>query len=145
MSKLHRARHRRAPSPHTWDARGFNPPSPHYSQQAPYAGQPQPPNQDWPPHPLAPVPKKRHRVFFWIFLAVQIAFLIWVITGIASNDNMPAECSGLTGSDLQLCKDAADVGTTIGVGLIIGLWAAVDFILALTYVIYRLASRQPRA
>jgi hypothetical protein len=50
----------------------------------------------------------------------------------------------MTGDALKTCKDAGDVGTTIGVGLIIGLWAAVDVILGFTYVVYRLASRRPR-
>ncbi|MFG2127615.1 hypothetical protein ACGFNV_07420 [Streptomyces sp. NPDC048751] len=89
-----------------------------------------------------PQPKKRRRVFLWLFLAVQIAFLIWVITGAASGSGTPEDCRGLTGDDLKLCEDAGDVGTTIGVGLIIGLWAAVDVILGFTYVVYRLATRR---
>ncbi|GAA2908597.1 MULTISPECIES: hypothetical protein [Streptomyces] len=75
---------------------------------------------------------------------MQILFLILVIVGATSGSGTPEECRGLTGNDLELCEDAGDVGTTIGVGLMIGLWVAVDFILALTYLIYRLASRQPR-
>ncbi|WP_432158935.1 hypothetical protein [Streptomyces sp. bgisy153] len=90
-------------------------------------------------------PRKRRRVFFWVFLAVQILFLIWVITGAASGSGTPEDCKGLTGDQLELCNDASDVGTTIGVGLIIGLWVAADFILGLTYLVYRLATRQPRA
>ncbi|GGQ56352.1 hypothetical protein Saso_70170 [Streptomyces asoensis] len=43
---------------------------------------------------------------------------------------------------MKLCEDASEVGTTIGVGLIIGLWAAVDIILGFTYVVYRLANRR---
>ncbi|MFD9460341.1 hypothetical protein [Streptomyces sp. NPDC060027] len=43
---------------------------------------------------------------------------------------------------MKTCQDAGDVGTTIGVGLIVGFWVAADFVLALTYVIYRLANRQ---
>ncbi|MET8676580.1 hypothetical protein ABZW18_02990 [Streptomyces sp. NPDC004647] len=81
-------------------------------------------------------------VFLWVFLAVQLLFLVWIITGAASSSGTPAECSGLTGDDLQLCKDANDVGTAIGVGLIVVLWVAADFILAMTYLIYRLARRE---
>ncbi|MCX5423676.1 hypothetical protein [Streptomyces sp. NBC_00078] len=47
-----------------------------------------------------------------------------------------------TTSHLKLCEDAGGAGTTIGVGLIIGLWAAVDAILGFTYVVYRLATRR---
>jgi hypothetical protein len=73
-----------------------------------------------------------------------ILFLIWVIVGASTASGTPEGCRGLTGEDLKLCEDASDVGTTIGVGLIVAFWVAADFILALTYVIYRLASRQPR-
>ncbi|MGK5446450.1 hypothetical protein [Streptomyces radiopugnans] len=99
-----------------------------------------PPQQDAPP----PTARKRRRFFLWFFLAIQVLFLIWVITGAASGDTA-AECAGLTGDELELCEDAAGVGTAIGVGVIIFLWAAVDIILALTYLVYRLATRQPRA
>ncbi|MDX3587682.1 hypothetical protein PV740_39555 [Streptomyces europaeiscabiei] len=69
-------------------------------------------------------------------------FLIGVIMGAATGSGTPEECQGRTGDDLQLCEDASDVGTTIGVGLIIGLWAAVDVILGFSYLVYRLASRR---
>ncbi|MFF9772670.1 hypothetical protein ACF1HJ_03150 [Streptomyces sp. NPDC013978] len=81
-------------------------------------------------------------MFLWLFLAIQLLFLIWVITGAANASGTPEECRGRTGDALQLCEDASDVGTTIGVGLIIGLWAAVDVILGFSYVVYRLASRR---
>ncbi|WP_328495432.1 hypothetical protein OHS59_23820 [Streptomyces sp. NBC_00414] len=70
--------------------------------------------------------------------------MIWVITGIATGSGSSEGCEGLTGDSLKLCEDAGDVGTTIGVGIVVGFWVAVDVILALTYLIYRLASRQPR-
>ncbi|WP_340377389.1 hypothetical protein U5640_21480 [Streptomyces sp. SS7] len=116
-----------APPPNTWPTPPQGPPPTDYHQAEP-----------------SPQPKKRRRVFLWVFLAVQILFLIWVITGIASNDDNPESCEGLTGDSLKLCEDAGDLGTTIGVGFIVGFWVAADFILSLTYVIYRLATRQPR-
>ncbi|CAM5331272.1 hypothetical protein SALBM311S_07663 [Streptomyces alboniger] len=91
---------------------------------------------------MTPQPKKRRRIFLWLFLAVQILFLIFVIMGATSGNGTPEECRGQTGDALKLCEDAGDVGTTIGVGLIIGLWAAVDAILGFTYVVYRLATRR---
>ncbi|MFE6406565.1 hypothetical protein ACFVOR_06490 [Streptomyces sp. NPDC057837] len=73
---------------------------------------------------------------------MQVLFLIWIITGvIAATDDDPS-CEGLTGHALELCRDAGDVGTAIGVGLIIGLWAAVYIILGVTYGIYRLSQRR---
>ncbi|MFI1481433.1 hypothetical protein [Streptomyces sp. NPDC020747] len=97
-----------APPPNAWSAPPEGPPS-----NSPYQGE------------TTSRPKKRRRVFLWIFLIVQILFLIWVITGAASGSGTPDECRGLTGDNLQVCEDANDIGTTIGVGLIIGLWAAV--------------------
>ncbi|MEU6540808.1 hypothetical protein [Streptomyces sp. NPDC047000] len=81
-------------------------------------------------------------MFLWLFLAIQALFLIWVIAGAATGSGTPEDCQGLTGDELDLCNDASNVGTTIGVGLVIALWAAVDVILGFSYVVYRLASRR---
>lgn len=70
-------------------------------------------------------PRKRRRIFMWVFLAVQALFLVWVIAGIG------------TGADNT--TDAENVGTGIGVALIIGLWFFVDLFLGVAYGVYRLA------
>lgn len=130
----------RAQGPQPWDPRdsqGSTPP-PDGWPTPPQRPPPSSPYQGGPP----PQPKKRRRVFLWLFLAVQLLFLIWVITGASTASGTPEDCRSLTGDDLKLCEDASEVGTTIGVGLIIGLWAAVDVILGFTYVVYRLASRR---
>ncbi|MFF3333721.1 hypothetical protein ACFYWX_29935 [Streptomyces sp. NPDC002888] len=132
-------RQHRVQGPQSWDPRNRQ------GSASPPDAWPAPP-QEPPSSPrqgaTTPQPKKRRRVFLWLFLAVQIVFLIWVITGAASGSGTPEECRGMTGDDLKLCEDAGDVGTTIGVGLIVGLWAAVDVILGFTYVVYRLATRR---
>lgn len=89
--------------------------------------------------PTTPQPaRKRRHVFRWFFLAIQVLFLVWIIAGASSSGGSTAKsCAGLTGQALQTCTDAGHAGTAIGVGLIIGLWAAVDVILALTYLIFR--------
>ncbi|WP_258939317.1 hypothetical protein [Actinomadura luteofluorescens] len=79
------------------------------------------------PKPGTEPARRKHRVFPWIFLAVQIGFLIWVIAGAQAND-----CNG---------DQACEAGTTIGVGLIIALWVAADIILGLTYLVFRLFKR----
>ncbi|MEU0068540.1 hypothetical protein ABZ027_03040 [Streptomyces sp. NPDC006332] len=135
-------RQHRAQEPQSWGPRspqGSEPPPD--ARSAPQQGPP--PNSSY-QGGTTPPPKKRRRVFLWLFLALQIAFLIWVIAGAASGSGTPAECRGRTGDALKLCEDASDVGTTIGVGLIIALWAAVDVILGFTYVVYRLATRRTR-
>ncbi|WP_195911121.1 hypothetical protein [Streptomyces kaniharaensis] len=81
-------------------------------------------------------------MFFWIFLAVQALFVIWIIAGtVSSTKSASRSCAGLTGQDFTNCISAGHAGTTIGIGLIIGLWAAVDIILGITYLIYRLSRR----
>jgi len=95
----------------------------------------------------------------WVFLGVQVIFLVWLITGLASSGNTSAghdvaqQCGSgawhsLYNSYQQCVKQTNDlsnaasgIGTTIGAGLVIGLWVAVDVILALSYLIYRLATR----
>ncbi|MEU3280354.1 hypothetical protein [Streptomyces antibioticus] len=81
-------------------------------------------------------------MFLWVFLAIQILFLIRVITGAASGSGTPEGCQGLTGDELDTCNAASDAGTTIGVGLMITLRAAVDVVPGLGYVVYRLAGRR---
>jgi hypothetical protein len=103
-------------------------------------------------------PYKQHRVFLWVFLAVQVIFIIWLIAGGTSHTSPSATdiaswcgdgkwnplyssyqaCVADAGSSLQA---AATVGKGIGMGLIVTLWVVVDFLLAVTYGIYRLARR----
>ena len=99
-----------------------------------------------------------HRVFLWIFLAIQAVFLIWVIiastrsTG-PSSTQIAQFCGngawqGVFSSYADCVKhgavglaDAANVGKGIAVSLIVIIWVVVDFLLAITYGIYRLAKR----
>jgi uncharacterized membrane protein len=84
-----------------------------------------------------PARRKRRRVFMWFFLAVQVIFVIWIIAAIASVHH-GSSCANLTA---QECASARDVGSTIGFGLVIGLWVAVDVILGIVYIVVRLARR----
>lgn len=86
---------------------------------------------------LQPAPRKRRHVFRWVFLAVQVLFIVWLLTGVASGSSAPASCAGLAGQNLQDCIAAGHAGTTIGVFLIVFLWAAVDGILGVGYLIFR--------
>jgi hypothetical protein len=85
------------------------------------------------PYNLPPAKKKRH-IFRWVFLAIQVIFLIWIIAGASSaSDN----CNGKTGDALNACQAGTAVGAGIGVIVIVFLWVAVDLILGITYFIVR--------
>lgn len=107
----------------------------------------QPVEQQWtpptgpgnnPPYAGASPAKKKHRIFPWVFLAIQLLFIIWIVTGIAGSAGDVTDCGSL---DKQTCADASNVGTGIGVFLIVVLWMIVDFFLAVGYLIFRLARR----
>lgn len=91
-----------------------------------------------PPPPGAAATRRRPRWFMWFFLAVQALFLLWIILGARSGAGTPDDCGTL---DSRTCNDAESVGTAIGVGLIIILWAVTDIILGITYAVVRLARR----
>jgi hypothetical protein len=112
--------------------------------------------------PAAAVPatpkRRKRRIFLWVFLAIQVIFLIWVIAGSTEQTGpTAAQIASLCGkgqwqglfTSYHDCvvhganglTAAGDIGKTIGLGLVIGLWVAVDVILGISYAIYRLARR----
>jgi hypothetical protein len=74
----------------------------------------------------------RWRIFTWVILAFNLIMLIWVITGATTAQS----CDGRVGDALTRCQ-AGDVGTTIGVGLIILIWALGDVILGVLWLVTR--------
>ncbi|MDR7086595.1 hypothetical protein J2X11_001434 [Aeromicrobium panaciterrae] len=82
--------------------------------------------------------KKKKRVFLWVFMAVQVLFIVWVVGGASTGSGNPSDCGSL---DLETCNAASDVGTSIGVALIVAFWVVVDFLMAVVYGVYRLARR----
>ena len=104
-------------------------------------------------HDLTWKPYRRHRVFLWVFLALQAVFIIWLVVGIAStggsiNASVVAQCHdqaasmGMTQAQcVSFLGGAAKTGTTIGAAAIVIVWIVVDFLVGLTYGIYRLARR----
>jgi len=150
----------------------------HYEQNAPlssYAMQDPPPRQirnrqpqpdqwetrQWaaPAH-IAP-PKRKRRVFLWIFLAIQAIFIAWIVAGSFSHPAGPtatqqaaqqcanggwnyifksyADCVQHYGHALN---DASNTGKGIGIALVVILWTVVDVILGISYGVYRLATRR---
>jgi hypothetical protein len=62
-------------------------------------------------------------------------FVLWIVTGAAASSS---SCQGLSARD---CASAADVGHGIALGMQVAVWVVADFLLAVTYGIYRLARR----
>ncbi len=103
-------------------------------------------------------PYKPKKVFLWVFLGVQAIMLIWVISAAATKTAAtPAEIAqwcggnawqGLFSSYADCVKHGAvgiQAANAVGTGLatatlVIG-WVILDFLLGLTYGIYRLVKR----
>jgi hypothetical protein len=93
--------------------------------------------------PAAPRPRKRRRVFLWIFLAVQVLFIIWLISAGLTGDHQTTHCTaaGLTSGE---CKATSEVGTGLAIGFILVFWVIIDLLVSIPYLIYRLARRPAR-
>jgi hypothetical protein len=72
-------------------------------------------------------PRKKRRIFLWVFMAVQVIFIVWLIDGAAT---------------IHTQTTAGDIGKGVGAALVVMIWVVVDFLLGTTYGIYRLASRR---
>jgi hypothetical protein len=103
-------------------------------------------------------PFKRRKTFLWFFLALQLIMLIWIISAAnTGNGATPAEIAQLCGnnawsplfSSYNDCvvngahgiQDAHSVGTGLAVGVLVIGWVIVDFLVGVTYGIYRLVTR----
>ena len=101
-------------------------------------------------------PRKRRRVFLWVFLAIQAVFIIWLIAGGVSTGggihaSVAAQClqqakgMGMTQAQcISWLGGAAKTGTALGAAFIVIAWIIVDFFVSLTYGVYRLATRSSR-
>jgi hypothetical protein len=80
-------------------------------------------------------PGRKRRVFLWFFAAIQLLFVLWIVTGAAAGSS---PCHGLSA---HACATAADVGHGVAIGVQVAVWAVADFLLAIIYGVYRLARR----
>ncbi|MDX3763991.1 hypothetical protein [Streptomyces sp. AK02-04a] len=94
---------------------------------------PSAPTQDMPK-----APKKRRRWFMWAYVVIQMVFLLWVIGGARTGAAAPHNCGMLTHHD---CNAAQNLGTAIGVGVVIVLWAVVSILLGVTFGMVRFTRR----
>lgn len=128
----------------------FQPPQPPYSWQPPVPEREE--GTAWGAGgPQQPGPRRKRRVFLWVFLAVQVLFVIWVITAAAGGGSIHSEavayCHAHPDRFLSFAQCVSDygggakVGAAIGAGLIVVFWAVVDVILGVSYGVWRLARR----
>jgi len=85
-----------------------------------------------PAQPAQPAKDRRLRPFTWFILAVNVLFLVWVVS---APSGASKGCAGLTGDQLQACRAGTTVGTAIGVAVIIFLWVATDVILGVVWLV----------
>jgi hypothetical protein len=105
-----------------------------------------PPPESLLPTITTPTPQRRkRRIFMWIFLAIQALFIIWLIAAIISvnsHGGITAYCQKAANSQyigVHGCNDAASTGSALGFIALFGVWIGVDFLVAVPYLIYRLA------
>lgn len=81
-----------------------------------------------------------------VILAINLLFLIWLIAGLAGAGEAVKDCASLVGQAARNCRagnTGTAVGASIGAAIIIGLWAFVDVILGVLWLVTR--RRTPRA
>jgi hypothetical protein len=71
------------------------------------------------------------RPLTWVILTVQVLFVIWLIAGF--NAASDSTCSKADYADA--CRAGEAIGTGIGIGIIIFLWALVDVILGVIWLV----------
>jgi hypothetical protein len=104
-------------------------------------------------------PRRKRRVFVWVFLALQALFLLWIIVAVTTANTGPSQADLASGcynhhwyplfasqADCvthygNALNTAGQLGTGVGVALVIALWVAVDVILGVSYAVYRLSTR----
>lgn len=135
------------------------PPQQQYPPQPPPGYYDRPDVQDYYRREAVKPPRRKRRIFLWVFLAVQVLFILWLVVGLATVHAGPtqaqlaqgcynhawyplfksqADCVKHYGGALQ---DAGNTGKAIGAGLIVLLWVVVDFFMGVGYGIYKLATR----
>jgi predicted RNA-binding Zn-ribbon protein involved in translation (DUF1610 family) len=75
---------------------------------------------------------KSWRALTWFILIVQVLFVILIISAVTSTSG---DCSGLSGDSADMCKAGTAIGLGIGFGFILFLWALIDIILGVTWMV----------
>jgi hypothetical protein len=73
------------------------------------------------------------RPLTWFILVVQGLFIWWLIAGMSNVSQQSAECANQAYTDA--CKTGTAIGASIGIGMIIFLWALIDVILGVIWMV----------
>jgi hypothetical protein len=87
----------------------------------------------YPQQPAPQQPRKRRRVFMWMILAINALFLIAVIAAF----NIESSCQGMTGDELSACQAGEGIGKGLVFLFLLFVWAVVDVILGVIFVVTR--------
>lgn len=82
---------------------------------------------------------RRWRPLTWVILAVNLLFVVWIVAGLLG---VADECTGFSGTELDLCEAGTAIGAGIGVGIIVFLWVAADIILGVVWLVTRSRRRE---
>lgn len=82
------------------------------------------------------------RPLTWFVLVVQGLFIWWLIAGMSNVSQQTAECANQAYSDA--CEAGTAIGASIGIGMIIFLWALIDVILGVIWMVTN-KTRLPKA
>jgi hypothetical protein len=69
----------------------------------------------------------------WVILAINVLFLVWLVSALGSSTT----CEGMTGDQLSACQAGEGIGKGIVFFVILLLWALVDVILGVVYLVTR--------
>jgi hypothetical protein len=70
------------------------------------------------------------RPLTWVILAVQVLFVIWIIAGVnGTSDTCPKDQYS------DACNAGEAIGAGIGIGIVIFLWALIDVILGVIWMV----------
>jgi len=79
-------------------------------------------------------------VLTWVILLFNALMLVWLVTGVNGASNEGHSCK----AD-KACQGANDVGTAIGAGIIIFVWAAGAVILGVIWLVTSRTSNRPES
>lgn len=80
------------------------------------------------------------RPLSWVIIVINVIFVWWLVAGVGGA--VKNSCTGLTGDSFTVCQGGTAVGAGIGAFLIVFLWALVDVILLVIFLVTNKRGRE---